>query len=63
MQGIVLCPTRELAVQVSEEIQRLASGMEGFYTVAIYGGAPMDRQVRSLKKGVQVVVGTPGSNY
>ena len=60
VQGIVLCPTRELAVQVSEEIQRLASGMEGFYTVAIYGGAPMDRQVRSLKKGVQVVVGTPG---
>ena len=60
VQGLVLCPTRELAVQVSEEIQRLASAMEGFYTVAIYGGAPMDRQVRALKKGVQVVVGTPG---
>ncbi len=59
-QGLVLCPTRELAVQVAEEIQRLASHLENFYATPIYGGAPIDRQIKALKKGVHIVVGTPG---
>ena len=59
-QALVLCPTRELAVQVAEEIQRLASHLEHFYATPIYGGAPIDRQIKALKKGVHVVVGTPG---
>ena len=59
-QGLVLCPTRELAVQVAEEIQRLASHFENFYATPIYGGAPIDRQIKALKKGVHIIVGTPG---
>lgn len=59
-QALVLCPTRELAVQVAEEIQRLASHLDNFYATPIYGGAPIDRQIKALKKGVHVVVGTPG---
>lgn len=59
-QALVLCPTRELAVQVAEEIQRLATHLEHFYATPIYGGAPIDRQIKALKKGVHVVVGTPG---
>ena len=57
---MVLCPTRELAVQVAEEIQRLAAHLEHFYATPIYGGAPIDRQIKALKKGVHIVVGTPG---
>ncbi|NIJ53675.1 DEAD/DEAH box helicase [Dyadobacter arcticus] len=60
VQALVLCPTRELAVQVSEEIGRLAKYMRGIRIEAIYGGDSIDRQIRSLKKGVHIVVGTPG---
>ena len=60
MQALVLCPTRELAVQVCEELQRLGSVLENFYATSVYGGAPIDRQIRFLKKGVHLVVGTPG---
>jgi ATP-dependent RNA helicase DeaD len=59
-QVLVLCPTRELAVQVCEEINRLASALKGFSSVPVYGGAPIDRQMRALRKGAHVVVGTPG---
>ncbi|MGE9269315.1 MAG: DEAD/DEAH box helicase, partial [Verrucomicrobiales bacterium] len=59
-QAIVLCPTRELANQVCEEIHRLGSKLEGLNAVPVYGGAPIDRQLRALRKGAQVVVGTPG---
>ena len=59
-QVLVLCPTRELAVQVCEEINRLASALKGFTSVPVYGGAPIDRQMRALRKGAHVVVGTPG---
>jgi len=59
-QLLVVCPTRELAVQVCGEIQRLAAKLPGLHATAIYGGAPMDRQVRALRNGAQVVVGTPG---
>ena len=60
VQVLVLCPTRELAVQVSEEIGRLAKYKRGIRIEAIYGGDSIERQIRSLKKGVQIVVGTPG---
>ena len=59
-QGIVLCPTRELANQVCEEIHRLGAKMSGLKAVPVYGGAPIDRQLRSLKQGAHIVVGTPG---
>lgn len=60
VQALVLCPTRELAVQVSEEIGRLAKYQKGIRIEAIYGGDSIDRQIRSLKRGVHIVVGTPG---
>ena len=59
-QVLVVCPTRELAVQVCGEIQRLGSKMPGLHATPIYGGAPMDRQIRALRNGTHVVVGTPG---
>ncbi len=59
-QLLVVCPTRELAVQVCGEIQRLGAKMQMLHATAIYGGAPMDRQIRALRQGSQVVVGTPG---
>ena len=59
-QVLVLCPTRELAVQVCEEINRLASALHGLTAVPVYGGAPIDRQIRALRKGAHIVVGTPG---
>lgn len=59
-QVLIVCPTRELAVQVCGEIQRLGSKMPGLHATPIYGGAPMDRQVRALRNGTHVVVGTPG---
>ncbi|GAA0879964.1 hypothetical protein GCM10009119_29340 [Algoriphagus jejuensis] len=59
-QAIILCPTRELAVQVEGEIQKLAKFHRAINSVAIYGGESIDKQIRILKKGVQIVVGTPG---
>ncbi|WP_194777495.1 DEAD/DEAH box helicase [Pararhodonellum marinum] len=59
-QALVLCPTRELAVQVEGEIVKLARFKRGVSSTCIYGGEAIDRQIRSLKKGVQIVVGTPG---
>jgi ATP-dependent RNA helicase DeaD len=58
-QALVLCPTRELAIQVSGEFERLGKH-RGANVVTIYGGAPMERQVQALKAGVKAVVGTPG---
>jgi ATP-dependent RNA helicase DeaD len=59
VQALILTPTRELCVQVTEEIERIGR-FRGVRTVAIYGGSSMDRQVDALKRGAQVVVGTPG---
>jgi ATP-dependent RNA helicase DeaD len=59
-QAIILCPTRELAVQVEGEIQKLAKFHRRINSVAIYGGESIDRQIRVLRRGVQIVVGTPG---
>ncbi len=60
VQALVLCPTRELAIQVAEEIASLAARKKGIVVLPVYGGQPMDRQLRALARGVQVVVGTPG---
>ncbi len=60
LQAIILCPTRELAIQVAEEIRRLAKFMHGIKIVPIYGGQDIVKQIRSLKDGTQVIVGTPG---
>ena len=59
VQALVLTPTRELCVQVTEEIARIGQ-FRGVRTVAIYGGSSMDRQIAELKRGAQVVIGTPG---
>jgi ATP-dependent RNA helicase DeaD len=58
-QALVLAPTRELALQSSREIARLGAHA-GIRTAAVYGGAPIERQVRELKEGAQIVSGTPG---
>ncbi len=58
-QVLALCPTRELALQVSAEVERLGK-RKGIKVVAVYGGAPMQRQIDALAAGAQVIVGTPG---
>lgn len=58
-QVLILCPTRELAVQACEELQKLAKFMPGIRTADVYGGAPMDRQIAKLRTA-NIVVGTPG---
>lgn len=60
VQAIVLCPTRELAVQVADEVRKFLKYQEGIKTIAIYGGQDIETQIRMLKKGVQIVIGTPG---
>jgi ATP-dependent RNA helicase DeaD len=59
-QALVMTPTRELAIQVAEAFQRYAVHVPGFHVLPIYGGQAYDGQLRYLKRGVQVVVGTPG---
>ncbi|MGM0653649.1 MAG: DEAD/DEAH box helicase, partial [Bacillota bacterium] len=59
VQALILVPTRELAIQVSEEINSL-KGNKQLIIVPIYGGQAIDQQLRRLKKGVHIVVGTPG---
>lgn len=59
-QLLILAPTRELAIQVSEAVQTYARGIKGFHVLPIYGGQSYDVQLRPLKRGVHVVVGTPG---
>jgi ATP-dependent RNA helicase DeaD len=59
-QALILCPTRELAIQVAEEIGRLAARKRGIFALPVYGGQPIERQFRALAKGAQIIVGTPG---
>ena len=59
-QAIVLCPTRELCMQVADEISKVGSKIKKLKVLAVYGGQPIGKQTRVLKKGVHVVVGTPG---
>ena len=60
LQAIVLCPTRELAIQVADEIRKLSRYMHGIKVLPIYGGQDIVKQIRSLKSGTQIVIGTPG---
>jgi ATP-dependent RNA helicase DeaD len=60
VQAIVLCPTRELCMQITGDMNKFSKFMNGFKTVAVYGGADIRAQIKALKSGVQVVVGTPG---
>ena len=59
-QVLVLTPTRELAIQVAESFQKYARSIDGFHVLPIYGGQAYQHQLRPLKRGVHVVVGTPG---
>ena len=59
LQAIALCPTRELAIQVADEIRRLAKYMHGVKVLPIYGGQDIVKQIRSLKDGTQIIIGTP----
>lgn len=60
LQSIVLCPTRELAIQVADEIRHLAKYLHGVKVLPIYGGQDIVKQIRSLKAGTQIMIGTPG---
>lgn len=57
---IILCPTRELAIQVTGELIKLSKYDRGISVLPVYGGQPISRQLKALKQGVQIVVGTPG---
>lgn len=59
-QAIILSPTRELAVQIGKNIESFSKYMKGVNVLTVYGGANIDEQIRGLRKGVQIVVGTPG---
>ncbi len=59
-QALILCPTRELAVQVAEEVAKLAFYKRGVRELPIYGGQSYERQFRGLQQGAQIIIGTPG---
>ncbi len=59
-QAIILSPTRELAIQIANNINDFSKNMNNLKTIAVYGGANIEEQIRPLKRGVQIVVGTPG---
>ncbi len=60
VQAIVLCPTRELAIQVAEEINTLGKFHQGLSVLPVYGGQPIERQFKALRQGVHIIIGTPG---
>ena len=59
-QAIILSPTRELAVQIGKNIEEFSKYLKGIKVATVYGGANIEEQMRALKKGAQIVVGTPG---
>lgn len=60
VQALILAPTRELAIQIREEMQDLCAFVEGVRTVVLYGGQPIDKQIKQLKSKPQIVIATPG---
>lgn len=60
LQALVLCPTRELAIQAADEIRKFAKYMDSIRVLPIYGGQDISKQIRSLRGNIQIVVGTPG---
>ncbi|MCK5677197.1 MAG: DEAD/DEAH box helicase, partial [Flavobacteriaceae bacterium] len=59
-QAIILSPTRELAIQIAKNVEEFAKNINNLNVLAVYGGANIEDQIRGLKRGSQVVVGTPG---
>ena len=59
-QALVVCPTRELCLQIVKEMELFSKFMPEMHTLAVYGGTPIGGQIRELKRGVQIVVATPG---
>lgn len=59
-QGLILCPTRELCLQIGEELVRFSKYMKSVHTVAVYGGASIEQQIYKLRRGAQIIVATPG---
>ncbi|MCI5145508.1 MAG: DEAD/DEAH box helicase, partial [Candidatus Electrothrix sp. AR3] len=59
-QGLILCPTRELCMQVSRDLASYSRFISGINILAVYGGASIEQQMRELRKGVQIIVATPG---
>ena len=60
VQVIILCPTRELCVQICKDLESYSKYVDGIKLLAIYGGVNIQNQIKSLKKGVQIIIGTPG---
>ncbi|MDE7232825.1 MAG: DEAD/DEAH box helicase, partial [Lachnospiraceae bacterium] len=60
LQAVILCPTRELAMQAADELRKFAKYMNGIKVLPVYGGQEIYKQIKNLKTGVQIVVGTPG---
>ena len=60
VQTLILCPTRELCIQISNDLSSYSKYLKEIKTLAVYGGTKIEKQIRSLKKGVHIVVGTPG---
>ncbi|MDB4131834.1 DEAD/DEAH box helicase, partial [Flavobacteriaceae bacterium] len=60
VQTIILCPTRELCIQISKDLLKFAKHLDYVKIVAVYGGTSIENQIKSIKKGVQIIVGTPG---
>jgi ATP-dependent RNA helicase DeaD len=60
VQGIILCPTRELCMQITNDLDLFSKYIKGLFVVPVYGGASIDKQIKALKRGGQIVVGTPG---
>ncbi len=60
IQALILCPTRELCLQITNELTSYSKYVEGVNVVAVYGGASISDQIRQIKKGVNIIVGTPG---
>ena len=59
-QTLVMCPTRELCIQIARDLTNFSTYLPGLKIVAVYGGASVDTQVRALRQGAQIVIGTPG---
>ena len=60
IQGVILCPTRELCLQITDDLKGFARYLPGILVAAVYGGASIANQIRHLRRGAQIVVATPG---
>ena len=60
IQGVILCPTRELGQQVAKQLFRFTKYTDKIFTEAVYGGAPIDKQIQNLKRPTHIIVATPG---